>query len=149
MPIEIKIAFCTQCNGYHSATPSDKKDSNNTDIIDHFFYHGEPWFTLDPTTFEKASKLEKTEVKTMSFDEHIKNDHLYCHCSKKRASVKENHNYESVNSISQSVATAEKYVDADFYFKDDYYFKDLYYTYNNFHGLSSNGNGKSHVNFGR
>ncbi|MFC3157367.1 hypothetical protein ACFOEQ_01660 [Chryseobacterium arachidis] len=84
MSIQIKVAFCTECRGYHSATPSDKKNINHADVTDHFFYHGEPFFTLDSATFDKASKLENTEVITMSLEEHIKHDHLYCYCDKKK-----------------------------------------------------------------
>jgi hypothetical protein len=134
MSIQIKIAFCTECNGYHSATTSDRKYNNHSDIIDHFFYHGEPFFTFDHSTFEKAAKLENTEILTMSLDEHVKQDHLYCYCKKKKnVTTKKKSTYESVDSAYQSV-TNEKYSDTD------YYFKDLYHTYNNFHGASQQNN---------
>lgn len=136
MSIPIKIAFCTECNGYHSATPSDKKYNNHTDIIDHFFYHGEPFFTLDHSTFEKAAKLENTEIRTIDLQEHIKQDHLYCYCKKKNNAAKKNYSYESADSANQPVIN-EKYGDTD------YYFKDLYFTYNNFHGLAT-GNNKNY-----
>lgn len=129
MSIQIKIAFCTECNGYHSATPSDQKNYNHTDIIDHFFYHGEPWFTLDPATFEHATSLENTEVRTINLDEHVMQDHLYCHCEKKTASTKNKYDYQSIEPVS-AIAAAEKYNDIE------YYFSDLYYTYNTFHGLA-------------
>lgn len=129
MSIQIKIAFCTECNGYHSATPLDKKNSNHDDIIDHFFYHGEPFFTLDHSTFEKAAKLENTEIRIMSFEEHIQQDDLYCHCKKKKVRAKKNYTYGSIDSVPQPVV--EKYSDSD------YYFKDLYHTYNNFHGFAA------------
>ncbi len=125
MSIKIKVAFCTECKGYHSATPVNQKHTDHIDIIDHFFYHGEPWFTLDPGTFEKASKLENTEIKTISLAEHTQQDHLYCHCSKKR--VKRRHfSYEYFDTEPQLKA-AKHTADAD------YDFRDLYFTANQFH----------------
>lgn len=136
MSIKIKVAFCTECKGYHSATPANQKHADHIDIIDHFFYHGEPWFTLDPETFEKASKLESTDVRTVSLTEHTQHDHMYCHCNKKRAK-RRHFSYEYFDSA-PAVEKAEKYTtDAD------YDFKDLYYTANQFHP-AKNTNTKSY-----
>jgi len=128
MSIKIKVAFCTECKGYHSATPASEKHSDHIDIIDHFFYHGEPWFTLDPGTFEKASKLENTEVQTLLLSDHTQQDHLYCHCIKKRAK-KRYLSYEYFDTVPQI---------ADQFTNDSNYdFKDLYYTSNQFHPAQS------------
>ncbi|WP_326982863.1 hypothetical protein VUJ46_22365 [Chryseobacterium sp. MYb264] len=125
MSIKIKVAFCTECKGYHSATPAEEKYRDHDDITDHFFYHGEPWFTLDPETFEKALKLENTEVKIMSLTEHAQHDHLYCHCSKRRAK-RRHFSYEYFDTEAQ-LQTEKKSYDTD------YDFRDLYYTSNQFH----------------
>lgn len=137
--MKIKVAFCTQCQGYSAATPAEKKYINHPDIIDHFFYHGEPWFTLDHDTFEALKNLEDTEVKIISLQEHTENDHRYCMCHK-----------NTITTSSASVAE-EDYIGSDpvsWYdhqrIDADYYFTDLYHTYNTFHGIAPIRNNMRH-----
>ena len=80
--INIKVAFCLQCGGYHSSAPADFSQVNDPEVTDHFFYHGEPWFTLNKETFEKALLLEDTVVKTLSLSNHKINDKKYCKCTR-------------------------------------------------------------------
>lgn len=142
MSIKIQVAVCTDCSGYYSSAPLEKKDILNPEITDHFFYHGEPWFTLDINGFEKFRKYENTEIKIMELKDHQKQDHLHCHCLKKKAASKKKYVY-SASKKEKSIPMTEK-IDAE----TDIYFKDLYYTYNNFHGISqstyNNGNRKFH-----
>lgn len=122
MSIKIQVAVCTKCNGYCSSAPLDKKDIQHPDIVDHFFYHGEPRFTLDQETFEKVKKYEHTEIVIVDLRKHEENDHLQCNCAKQvRADIPK---------YRKAVQAAERYE------TDEIYFKDLYYTYNNFHGIS-------------
>lgn len=108
MSIIIKVAFCKKCNGYGCATPAEKKNIHHPEIIDHYFYHGEPYFTLDHNTFENHIQYESMEIKLISFPEHVKADNLYCSCLKKAV-------------IFQEFELIEKY-ETDIYFKDLYKF---------------------------
>ncbi len=137
MSIKIQVAVCTQCNGYYSATTLEQKHSTHPEIIDHFFYHGEPWFTLDQKTFEKCRNYENTKIMVVDLDQHIKHDHLYCNCQKKANPVKTNYNYE-VSDLQKTSSLTEK-IEID----TEIYFKDLYYTYNNFHGIAVNNHHRS------
>lgn len=127
--INIKIAFCLECGGYHSATPADQTQINHPEIIDHYFYHGEPWFTLDLKTFKKSAILEKTEVKILSLNQHKKNDHKYCHC--KKNVVRATKTKASVFSFSETaMPVIQKYKND---FEADIYFRDVYQLSYNFH----------------
>lgn len=110
MSIKIKVAFCKKCDGYSCATPVEKKHIQHPEIIDHYFYHGEPYFTLDHNTFENHIQYENMEVKLISFSEHVKMDHLYCSCLKKADILQE---FEVIEKL-----------------ETDIYFKDLYKFYN-------------------
>jgi hypothetical protein len=134
MSIKIKVAFCTECNGYYCATPAERKDCKHPDIIDHFLYHGEPWFTLDSHTFEHYKKYENLEFRTISFQEHVEKDHLYCHCKKKMRAEKTVYMYELKKTENTNESIEKHEVDTDIYFRD------LYYTYNTFHGMGSANN---------
>lgn len=131
MSIQIQVARCTQCKGYTSAAPTEQKYSNHPDIIDHYFYHGEPAFTLDLKTFEKFRNLEDTEIEIVELHDHEKNDHQHCKCVKKPVQKALSAKKE-VFSMPKNPFAAEK-SEMD----NEIYFKDLYYTYNNFHGVSS------------
>ncbi|MDH6253338.1 hypothetical protein M2347_003065 [Chryseobacterium sp. H1D6B] len=132
MSIKIKVAFCKECNGYYSSTPAEKNNNNHPDIIDHFLYHGEPWVTLDHQAFEQYKNYENLEVRTVSLQQHMKKDHLYCTCKKKIQIKKAVYMYE-LKKTENNNDPIEKYeVDTDIYFRD------LYYTYNTFHGIGAN-----------
>jgi len=88
--INIMVAFCQECGGYHSAAPADPNQIDHPEIVDHFFYHGEPWFTLNQETFKKAAMLEATEVRTVSLNHHREYDYMYCKCSKKSKNSNQN-----------------------------------------------------------
>jgi len=126
MSLKIKVAFCTQCKGYRSSTPEGKISVNHPEFIDHFFYHGEPWVTLDSDTFEKCSSDENVDVRTVTLEKHAENDKMYCHCQKENSVLKLIYpGYEAKEIIER------------FEVETDPYFKDLYYTARNFHGLHS------------
>ncbi|MCU7613150.1 hypothetical protein N0B16_01770 [Chryseobacterium sp. GMJ5] len=127
--INIKVAFCTSCKGYYAATPYKKEHAEHPEIVDHFFYHGEPWFTLDNTTFEKITQNENTEIRVLKLSEHRANDHQYCHCSKKALQKSADKKSYITKSTVHIVDYYEVYADL--------YFKDLYHTYNNFHGAET------------
>lgn len=124
--INIKVAFCQQCGGYHSATPADLNQVNHPEIEDHFFYHGEPWFTLNHDTFKKAEMLEETEVRTVSLHQHREYDYMYCKCSKKVKSVTKTPVYQF--SGTQYTAPLQKTES-----ENDIYFRDVYRLCYNFH----------------
>ncbi len=84
--INIKVALCLQCGGYHSSVPADQSQNKHPQITDHLFYHGEPWFTLDENQFEMAVFSNNSVVKIISLKEHQENDKKYCNCSIKNAS---------------------------------------------------------------
>ncbi|WP_294201113.1 hypothetical protein [Chryseobacterium sp. sg2396] len=140
MSIKIQVAVCTHCKGYFSAAPFEQKNANHPDIIDHFFYHGEPWFTLDCKTFEKSKNLENTRIVITDLEEHVKDDHRYCHCKKKEIPVRSPYSYES--------SQAEKYTPylEKNELETEIYFKDLYYTYNNFHSIAASGHHRNSAN---
>lgn len=133
--------MCKDCNGYYCSAPLEKKDIDHPEIIDHFFYHGEPWFTLDKNTFSKFKNYENTEIVIIDLDQHQKHDHQYCRCTKKKAVSKKKY-VHSVTRKQKDVVLIEKN-EAD----NDIYFKDLYYTYNNFHGLNTNNYNSSNRKF--
>ncbi len=137
MSIKIQVAVCTKCKGYFSAAPLEQKNANHPDIIDHFFYHGEPWFTLECKTFEKSRNMEDTKVVITDLEEHAKNDHNYCHCKKKEVYTRLQYSYES-SQLEKYVPYLEKNE-----METEIYFKDLYYTYNNFHGIAASGHQRS------
>ena len=141
MSIKIQVAMCTKCNGYYSSAPLEEKDSNHPEIIDHFFYHGEPWFTLEQDTFNKCKGYAHTEIMVMDLNEHAENDHEYCHCEKKV--VKEGNHIQAVAKKEKNHLVIEKYE-----VENEIYFKDLYYTYNNFHGIHPGSNYNSNRKYG-
>lgn len=129
--ISIRVAFCANCKGYCSATPVDKKDHDHPEIIDQFFYHGEPWFTFDQKTFEAKTQYQGIDVKVLDLAVHRIKDRNYCHCIKTKKVVKTTH-------ISTPPKTDLAYFTSDYHeAESDLYFKDLYHTYQNFHGLSA------------
>lgn len=119
MSIKIKVAFCKECSGYNSATPLQKKHCQHPEIIDHYFYHGEPYFTLDDNTFKDYTQDERIEIKILTISEHIKTDHLHCNCLQKTSALK-------------TFEILENYE-----IETDFYFKDLYKFYN-IHPINSN-----------
>lgn len=141
MSIKIQVAVCTECKGYFSAAPLEQKNATHPDITDHFFYHGEPWFTLDCKTFDKSKNLENTKIIITDLKEHAKDDHRYCHCKKREVSARIKYAYESLP-VEKSIPYLEKNE-----METEIYFKDLYYTYNNFHGIAGSGRRNSGTNF--
>lgn len=129
--ISIKVAFCTNCNGYCTATPVDKNDHDHPEIVDQFFYHGEPWFTFDQKTFEANTQYQEIDVKILDLAIHRIKDRRYCHCSKTKKMVKSNH--IATPAKSENIYFTSDYIEMEY----DLYFQDLYHTYQNFHGLGS------------
>lgn len=124
--IYIKVAFCKTCGGYHSSAPAILSQMYHPEIIDHYFYHGEPWFTLDQSVFELAEKMEATETKIMNLEDHTEKDLNYCSCIKKNQQVTKSpvENlplYPKIIPIKQNVET------------EDFYFGDVYQLCYNFH----------------
>lgn len=126
MAPKLQLAHCDACNGYYSSTVLHSKDLSNPEIIDHYFYHGEPWFTLDKKTFDDKVDHLNGKVVTVDFEEHIKDDKRYCNCASKTRHTKEHLYYLSPN-INRNKKALNEYVDQDIYFYD------LYITYNNVH----------------
>lgn len=125
--IFIKVAFCQKCSGYHASTYADSSQKNNPEIVDHYFYHGEPYFTFNQASFNKAEQLEYTEVKIILLKEHRKNDLQYCGCKKKP---------KKLSAIIQSISFSEsstqmpKYEEVS---ETEIYFRDVYRLSYNFH----------------
>lgn len=115
MSLELQLAHCNICSGYYSSTVLNSKDLGSPAIIDHYFYHGEPWFTLDKKTFDLSVDRRSADVKVVNFEEHLKDDHKYCTC----------------NNLTASFTTNKQMPTDDT--DHDIYFYDLYITYNNFH----------------
>ncbi|MCY0969259.1 hypothetical protein [Chryseobacterium wangxinyae] len=130
--ISIKVAFCTSCKGYCSSTPVDKKDHDHPEIVDQFFYHGEPWFTFDQKTFEAKSDFQGIEVRILDLLVHRIKDRKYCSCKKAKKTRKDNY-------VATSAKAEYSYFNpTDFAeIESDLYFQDLYHTYHNFHGINS------------
>lgn len=126
MALKLQLAHCDACDGYYSSTVLNPKNINHPDIVDHYFYHGEPWFTLDQKTFDESVDRQSGSIQTVDLDEHIKDDQRYCTCIKKANHKKEHLYYLAPNSTRNHKALND-YVDQDIYFYD------LYITYNNFH----------------
>jgi hypothetical protein len=141
MSIKIQVAMCKDCNGYYCAAPLEKKDVHHPEIIDHFFYHGEPWFTLDKSTFAKFKNYKNTEIIIVDLHQHQKQDQQYCRCIKKKAVYKKKYTHSSARKQKEVVFVEKNDADTDIYFKD------LYYTYNNFHGLNNNSYSNSNRKF--
>lgn len=131
MSIKIQVAVCTECKGYFSAAPLEQKNASHPDIIDHFFYHGEPWFTLDCKTFEKSRNMENSRIIVTDLENHAENDHRQCRCKKKEVPAKAAYSYESYQT-EKCIPQLERNE-----METEIYFKDLYYTYNNFHGIAA------------
>lgn len=123
--INIKVAFCQNCGGYHSATPADYNQIDHPEIIDHFFYHGEPWFTLDPEIFKKAEMLENTVTKILPLHHHQIYDYMYCTCVKEIKKDKCRVYTFTVPNYTPAVKKTDKEIDA--------YFRDVYSLCYNFH----------------
>ncbi len=128
--INVKVAFCTECNGYYTATPDSGEDCNHPEIIDHYFYHGEPHFTLNRNSFEKNTQFLKTEIRTLKLSDHQAADHLHCNCLKEINSLK---NVSDKKQKEHKISVVSEILEID----ADIYFQDLYYTYNNFHGSNT------------
>lgn len=127
MALELQLAHCGTCKGYYSSTVVNPNDLQNPKIIDHFFYHGEPWFTLDKKTFVLSTDHQTADVRIVDFEEHQKEDHLYCTCKR----TVDSKNDFKCNLVSNFHNTADKSLNE--YTDEDIYFYDLYITYNNFH----------------
>ncbi|MFL9832587.1 hypothetical protein [Chryseobacterium terrae] len=124
--IYIKVAYCQKCSGYHASTYADSSQKNNPEIIDHYFYHGEPFFTFNQSSFKKSEQLEYTEVKIISLDEHQKDDLKYCGCKKKRKLKLVAQNI----TFSESSTQLPKYDEVP---ETEIYFRDIYRLSYNFH----------------
>jgi hypothetical protein len=126
MALKLQLAHCDACNGYYSSTVLNPKDINNPEIIDHYFYHGEPWFTLDKKTFDHSIGQQTDHLHIVDFEEHAKEDGRYCTCANK-AKHKNEHLYYLSPNINTNKKALNEYIDQDIYFYD------LYITYNNVH----------------
>lgn len=126
MALELQLAHCDACNGYYSSTVLNPRDLNHPDIIDHYFYHGEPWFTLDKKTFDHSVDHQEANVRIVDFEEHIKDDHSYCTCAQKGKQRKD-YLYHLTPNLNTQKKAIKEYIDQDIYFYD------LYITSNNFH----------------
>ena len=105
--INIKVAFCEECEGYHCATPADNSLINHPEIIDHYFYHGEPWFTLDLETFNNTKIIDDAQVKIISLKMHRENDYKYCKCIRRTDlnALQNNHQiYQDANQNALGIA---------------------------------------------
>ncbi|UFH33110.1 hypothetical protein LNP04_05150 [Chryseobacterium sp. C-71] len=129
--INVKVAFCTECKGYYAATPTKKEDCNHPEIIDHYFYHGEPYFTLNQRSFESNTQLSNTEVRILKLSDHQANDHQHCNCVKDIVQRKKIASKSEYNESKLITSTENSEMEADVYFTD------LYCTYNNFHGINT------------
>lgn len=126
MALELQLAHCGTCNGYYSSTVVNPNDLQNPKIIDHYFYHGEPWFTLDKKTFGLSTSQQATDVRIVDFEEHQKVDHQYCTCNR-MVDSKNDLKCNLISNTHMSDKTVNEYTE------EDIYFYDLYITYNNFH----------------
>lgn len=129
--INVKVAFCTECEGYYAATPVKVEDYNHPEIIDHYFYHGEPHFTLCKNSFEENAQFLNTEIRIVELSEHQANDHRFCHCLKKANSLRTVALGKNQKETLFPVQIDKVEMDAEIYFTD------LYHTYNNFHGVNT------------
>ncbi|WDF46280.1 hypothetical protein PQ459_15380 [Chryseobacterium sp. KACC 21268] len=123
MALELQLAHCNICKGYYSSTVLNTKDLSSPEIIDHYFYHGEPWFTLDKKTFDLSVDHQSADVKVVDFEEHLKYDHQYCTCAESQN--------DTLDNLSANLKTNKKVLNE--YVDQDIYFYDLYITYNNIH----------------
>ncbi|MBD3904052.1 hypothetical protein NAL32_05615 [Chryseobacterium sp. Ch-15] len=101
---------------------------NNPEIIDHYFYHGEPYFTFNQSSSNKAEQLEYTETKIIQLNEHQKSDLKYCGCKKtprKLSTVTQ----QSIR-FSESPTPIPKYEEV---LETEIYFRDVYRLSYNFH----------------
>ncbi|MBW7676772.1 hypothetical protein [Chryseobacterium chendengshani] len=128
--INVKVAFCTQCKGYYAATSVRKEDNNHPEIIDHYFYHGEPHFTLNSRLFDENTQYLNTDIRIIKLSEHQVSDHQHCCCLKEIKTLK-TVTKKTTQKDSKTEINPEKYE-----IESDVYFKDLYYTYDNFHGFT-------------
>lgn len=126
MALELQLAHCEACNGYYSSTVLDTRDLNHPEIIDHYFYHGEPWFTLDRKTFDYSLNQQSKHIRIVDFEEHLKDDQRYCNCAKS-TKLKKDSVYHQVLSRNASKKAISEFIDQDIYFYD------LYITSHNYH----------------
>ncbi len=126
MALELQLAHCEKCKGYYSSTVLNPQDLNNPEIIDHYFYHGEPWFTLDKKTFDNSIDSCNSQVKIVDLQQHQENDRHYCSCQNNYV-VKTEKNVHQTPKKDLNRKKVKEYIDQDIYFYD------LYITYNNFH----------------
>lgn len=126
MALELQLAHCEACNGYYSSTVLDTKDLDHPEIIDHYFYHGEPWFTLDKKTFDHSITQQAAKVRIVDFEEHLKDDQCYCTCAKS-AKLKKDFVYHQTPNRNASRKVISEFIDQDIYFYD------LYITSHNYH----------------
>lgn len=141
MSVQIQVALCKDCNGHLSSAPLNKKDIHHPEITDHFFYYGEPFFTLDKSVFAKFRDYENTEIITVDLHKYQSQDHQYCKCIKRKAVSRKKYKHNASKKQKEAVFVEKNDID------NDIYFKDLYYTYNNFHGINSNTYGSSNMKF--
>ncbi|GGG49426.1 hypothetical protein [Epilithonimonas arachidiradicis] len=127
MSIKLKLAQCNQCKGYRSSTVVNPKDIHHPEVVDHYFYHGEPWFTFNSETFEKSVNYSDITVKVVDLKDHFQNDLCYCTCQHVTAKNKDFF-YYTIPGKGQ-VKTIDFIED----FENDIYFRDLYIIYNNYH----------------
>lgn len=121
MALQLQLAQCDTCNGYLSSTVLNPNDLTHPQIVDHYFYHGEPWFTLDKNTFDQSIKHGNTNVRIIDFEEHVENDEKYCKCRDRK----------KLSNESPSIFSDKKKISE--YIDQDIYFYDLYITCQNFY----------------
>ena len=126
MALELQLAHCEKCSGYCSSTVLNQRDLENPEIIDHYFYHGEPWFTLDKDTFRKSINQKKAQIRIVDFDLHLKDDKRYCSCAK-NTNGKSGLNSYKIPTIQNLLKAVDEYT------AEDVYFYDLYITAHNYY----------------
>ncbi|MFY1045812.1 hypothetical protein [Chryseobacterium sp. GP-SGM7] len=125
--VYVRVAFCKNCGGYHSSAPENLSQINHPEIIDHYFYHGEPWFTLEESVFEIAAMKDATEIKTLHINDHQKNDQDYCFCTKKILTVTKTP-FDQFSVYSNTIPATKQAVETE-----EFYFRDVYQLCYNFH----------------
>ncbi len=123
--INLKVAYCTQCDGYRTSIVTSKINNKHDDVIDHYLYHGSPWFTFDYQVFSEISSKKDVEIREVGLSQHRKNDRKYCTCDQVST-------HEVITAITPKVVAKKHRISTDFS-DADYYFRDVYHLASMFH----------------
>lgn len=123
--INLKVAYCKLCNGYRSSIATSEINNNHAEVIDHYLYHGSPWFTFDKEIFSQIISQRDIVIREVRLSTHKESDRNYCKCPQFTT-------YDTLTVVAPQGEIRNDKVITDFS-DTEYYFRDVYHLASMFH----------------